>query len=147
MTEKSAMTAFASSFPYSLRQEVIWRDMDAFQHVNNAVYFRYFEDVRMAFLTEVGAIEYSKTHQIGPILASTRCDFRAPLLYPDGIRIGARVEEIKPRRLTMKYAVYSESQDVIAAEGEGLLVYYDYTAAKSCEIPDAIRLQLQQLVV
>ena len=137
------MSNFDDQFPYSIAQDVIWRDMDAFQHVNNAVYFRYFEDVRMAYFVKIGAIEYSNQHQVAPILATTRCDYRAPLEFPDRIRIGTRIEEIKPKRFTMKYAVYSENLDKIAAEGEGMLVYYDYAAAKSCEIPEIFRVQLK----
>jgi len=141
------MTAFKESYPYSMTQQVIWRDMDAFQHVNNAVYFRYFEDIRIAFFEELGALQYRDAHQIGPILATTRCDFRAPLLYPDKIIVGTRIEDIQAKRFMMQYAVFSESQQCIAAQGEGLLVYYDYAASKSCEIPQAIREPLQRFAL
>jgi acyl-CoA thioester hydrolase len=140
------MTDCDDAFPYSIEQEIIWRDMDAFQHVNNAVYFRYFEDVRMGFFEEIGAIQYGKTHQIGPILATTRCDYRAPLEFPGRIRIGTHIEDIKPKRFTMKYAVFSESLGRVAAEGEALLVYSDYAASACCEIPELIREKLQRLV-
>ena len=126
------------NYPLVITQDVIWSDMDAFQHVNNAVYFRFFEDVRMHLLESAGVVDYMKKRQVGPILASTSCNFRAPLTYPDNIHIAAGIEEIKTRTLTMKYSVYSEKLDKQAAEGEGLIVFYDYKRKLSCEIPAEI---------
>ncbi len=139
------MTGLEGRYPFVITQEVIWRDMDVYQHVNNAVYFRYFEDVRMAFFGEIGAVQLKNETQVGPILASTRCDFRLPLTYPDRIQIGTFIEDIRPKRFTMHYAVYSEDQQDVAAEGEGLLVYYDYGKGRSCEIPPAVRAGLQTM--
>jgi acyl-CoA thioester hydrolase len=132
-----------SAYPFQLGQDIIWRDMDANAHVNNAVYFRYFEDVRMALLQEVGAMDLLQRERIGPILASTRCDFRAPLDFPDRIRVGTRIEDLHNKRFTMKYAVHSERLERIAAEGEGLIVYYDYDAQASCAIPADLVPRLQ----
>jgi len=130
---------FLQAYDIIVKQDVIWRDMDAFNHVNNAVYFRYFEDARMAFFERTQVIQHMDETNIGPILASTQCQFRAPLNYPDRILIGARIKEISEKRFTMEYGVFSEQQNTLAAKGEGLVVYYDYNAAKSCEIPDVIR--------
>lgn len=139
------MPGLSERFPFVITQSLIWRDMDAYQHVNNAVYFRYFEDVRMALFDELGIVEHKNRTQIGPILASTRCDFRAPLSFPDRIQVGTAIEDLRPKRFVMKYAVYSETHDAMAAEGEGLLVFYDYNLNKSCEIPDVIRERLLAL--
>jgi acyl-CoA thioester hydrolase len=139
------MPGLSERFPFVITQSLIWRDMDAYQHVNNAVYFRYFEDVRMALFDELGIVEHKNRTQIGPILASTRCDFRAPLSFPDRIQVGTAIEDLRPKRFVMKYAVYSETHDAMAAEGEGLLVFYDYNLNKSCEIPDVIRERLVAL--
>ena len=125
-------------YPLVLSQDLIWGDMDAFQHINNTVYFRYFEDARMAYFDQAKIIEHMERSRIGPILASTRCDFRAPLIYPDKIQIAMYVEDIQLKRFTMKYLVYSESLDQVAAEGDGLAVYYDYRHKTSCEIPEEV---------
>lgn len=139
------MSDAMSDYPFVIAQELLWRDMDSYQHVNNAVYFRYFEDVRMAMLESLGMIAFMNSDQIGPILASTRCDFRAPLTYPGRIRIGTRIEELKGKRMVMKYAVYSEQLECIAAEGKGLLVYFDYGKNQSCDIPPQFVPQLKAL--
>ena len=76
---------FIEEYAVIVKQDVIWGDMDAFSHVNNTVYFRYFEDARMAFFEKTGVIAHMDSTNIGPILASTQCQFRAPLSYPDHI--------------------------------------------------------------
>lgn len=129
---------FKQEYPFNIKQDVIWSDMDIFKHVNNAVYFRFFEDVRMAFFDLTHVNSNMEATQKGPILASTQCQFKAPLTYPDRIIIGTRLTNIAEKRFTMEYAVYSESQACITTVGEGIIVFYDYKLAKSCEIPELI---------
>jgi acyl-CoA thioester hydrolase len=125
-------------YPIVLTQDLIWGDMDAYLHINNTVYFQFFETARMVYFDKIGVFEHKERTQVGPILASTRCDFRAPLAVPDTIRITAIIEDIKHNRFTMKHIVHSEKLDKVAAEGEGLIVFYDYKRGKSCEIPKVI---------
>ncbi|RRJ85432.1 acyl-CoA thioesterase [Aestuariirhabdus litorea] len=113
--------------------------MDAFQHVNNTVYFRYFEDARIAYFERAGVMDSMASSGQGPILASTQCRFRAPLTYPDSVRISARIESIADDRFTMRYRIWSHKLDCVAAEGEGVIVYFDYRAGAKCSIPDPIR--------
>lgn len=132
------MSKLEARYPIVLVQDVIWGDMDAFGHVNNTVFFRYFEDARWEFFNKFGVNEYKAKHNIGPILAATNCNFRLPLTFPDRIHIGARSTIQSPKKFSMEYVVYSEKQDGIAAEGEGLLVFYDYGQGRSCDIPGEI---------
>jgi len=134
---------FLRDYSLTVNQDVNWGDMDAFGHINNTVYFRYFENIRMAYFEKTSVNEHKNATQIGPILASTQCQFRAPLTYPDHIHIGTRIKELEKieqgeKRFTMEYAVFSEQQDCIAAKGEGLIVYYNYNEGKSCAIPESI---------
>jgi acyl-CoA thioester hydrolase len=142
---KNELQATLKPYPVQVTEEIIWGDMDAFQHVNNTVYFRYFESVRMAFMVETNMLEILQQSKLGPILASTSCDFRAPLTYPDTIHIGARVTDIQQRKISMEYIVISEKLNRIAAEGTGLMVYYDYAAGKACSIPESIVAAIQGL--
>lgn len=125
-------------YPIRISQDVLWGDMDAFEHVNNTVYFRYFEDARIATFNEINVIKYKQERQIGPILANTQCHFKLPLKFPDRIHIGSRIVGLGTKKFTMQYAVYSENFDAIVAEGDGLIVYYDYANNKSCEIPTEV---------
>lgn len=132
-------------YPVVLQQEVIWGDMDAFGHVNNTVYFRYFEDVRMAYFDKVGVTLSGSESRLGPILASVCCDFRLPLEYPDRIHIAARFAIDGLKKIRVHHRVYSERFQAVAAEGEGLIVYFDYSRGGSCEIPESIRSAIEAL--
>ena len=139
------MTDLTGQCPVVIRQDLIWNDMDAFQHINNTRYFRFFEDARIAYFEKIAILGYMQAHSIGPILASTRCDFRAPLQYPGKIQIAAWVDAIEKKHFTMKYRVYSESLGKVAAEGEAVIVTYDYSKGKSCDIPEQIVANIKSL--
>ena len=123
-------------YPVVLSQDVIWGDMDAFGHINNTVYFRYFEDARIAYFDKIGVHQQMEQFNIGPILAKTHCNFRLPLDYPDRIHIATRSSILSPKTFNMEYVVFSEQHGALTAEG--LIVYYDYANGNSCEIPEAI---------
>ena len=124
---------------------VAWRDMDAFSHVNNTQYFRWFEDGRLAYFEAVDIHELLEQSGVGPILASTSCRFRIPLVYPDTVRIGAEVTEFEPARFTMRYVVVSERHGKVAAEGEGVLVAFDYRTGQKATWPDGLAQRVERL--
>jgi len=121
-----------------IESPVVWGEMDAYKHVNNVVYFRYFESARMAYFDQVAINDSMKVDGIGPILASTQCRFKAPLTYPDTISIATCVSELSEDRFTMKYYVKSHASGRVVAEGEGLVVFYDYKNNCKHEIPSPI---------
>lgn len=125
-------------FPVQLILPVRWGDMDAFAHVNNIVYFQYFESARIAYFERMGIIGGAPTGP-GPILASTQCRFRAPVTYPDTVTVGARVAEVGEDRFRMEYAVWSERLATVAAKGEGVVVSFDYGAGRKIALPEAWR--------
>lgn len=132
------MKQLEKEYPVVLNQDVIWGDMDSFGHINNTVYFRYFEDARIAYFDKIGVHQQKEQYDIGPILATTHCNFKLPLDYPDRIHIVARSSILSPKKFNMEYAVFSEKYGSIVADGAGLIVYYDYANGKSCEIPKMI---------
>jgi len=130
-------------FPVVVEFPVAWGEMDALGHVNNTVYFRYFESARVAYLTKINFIDPASNNGIGSILASTQCDFRKALTYPDTVAIGARVTEISSDRFTMEYRVVSQRLHKIAAEGKGVIVSYNYREKRKEKLPAAIRENIQ----
>lgn len=139
------MTDHLRDFPVVIQLPVVWGEMDAFGHVNNTVFFRYFETARLAYFERIKFGETSNPSDIGPILASTSCRFRRPLRYPDTIHVGARVSEIGEDRFTMAYAISSEAHDDIAAKGEGVIVAYDYSAHQKASLPQDVRQRIEAL--
>ncbi|MCZ6858442.1 MAG: acyl-CoA thioesterase, partial [Gemmatimonadetes bacterium] len=98
-----------AKFPVVIEIPVQWGEMDAYGHVNNTVVFRFFESARIAFLDECNFIRAYHELNIGAILHSTACRFRRPLYYPDTVRVGARVTQIRTDRFEMEYVVFSTS--------------------------------------
>jgi acyl-CoA thioester hydrolase len=127
------------AFPVVVIAPVAWGEMDAFQHVNNSVYFRYFESARIAYFERLQFMELMQTTGVGPILASTQCRFRIPLTYPDMVRVGAKISDIADDRFVMRYTVVSQRLQKIAAEGEGVIVSFNYRENQKTLLPDVIR--------
>jgi len=86
------MEALLTSYPVVIEFSVAWGDMDAFQHVNNVMYFKYFESARIAYFEKIKFQDYMEKTAIGPILANTQCTFKIPLTYPDQVSVGAKVD-------------------------------------------------------
>jgi acyl-CoA thioester hydrolase len=124
---------------------VAWGEMDAFQHVNNVVYFKYFESARIAYFEETGINEHMQIRGIGPILGSTQCRFKAPLTYPDNITVATKITELNADRFTMKYFVKSDKSGRISAEGEGTIVFFDYNTNQKHHIPMEIVKTIKEL--
>lgn len=122
-----------------------WGHMDSLSHVNNTQYFRWFEDVRMTYFEASGLFGHMTTHGVGPILARTQCRFIVPLTYPDTVHVGTRIIDVGEDRFTMLYTVVSETRDVIAAEGEGRIVIFDYNLGHKAPIPPVIRDQMTRM--
>lgn len=129
------------SYPVRVPIPVAWGDMDAFQHVNNTVFFRYFETVRLAYFTRVRAMEAMEATGVGPILAETSCRFRRPLTFPDTVIAAARValDSMTEDRYVMEYLLWSETQATVAGSGMGVLVSYDYDASQRAPLPESVR--------
>ena len=132
-------------FPVVVESPVAWGEMDAFGHVNNTVYFRYFENARLAYFRAVGYMEEMERGGLGPILASTQCRFRLPLVYPDSVSVGARVRQLSGDRFVMEYRVVSHTHGAVAAEGDGRIVSYDYRAGAKAPVPDPVRRRIEEL--
>lgn len=141
----NTLTTFEQDYPVIIELPVQWGEMDAFNHVNNVTYFRYFESARIAYFEQAGLMERMKAEGVGPILASTECQYRRPVTYPDTLKIGARISEIQPFGFVQQYAIYSTAQDAIATQGSGRIVLLDYRTQKKVEPDEALVSTLKQL--
>jgi acyl-CoA thioester hydrolase len=132
-------------YPIVVTLPVLWCDQDAFQHVNNTVYLRWFESARIVYGERIGLSALMKAENIGPILASITCHYRLPITYPDVVLIGARISRIGRTSLTMDHLLLSEAASAVAAEGTSTLVIYDYNAARPHPVPDKVREAIEAL--
>lgn len=139
------MEKLLEGYPVVIEIPIAWGEMDSLQHVNNIVYFRYFESARMAYFHEIDIWSYMDETGIGPILASTACKFRIPLSYPDTVSVGTRIINVDEDRFVMKYVAVSHQHQRIAAEGEGVIVSYDYRGKKKAPLPEEIKARIEML--
>ncbi len=139
------MKELISAYPVVIEIPIAWGDMDAFQHVNNTVYFRHFESGRISYFEKIHFMEFMHDTGIGPILASTQCRFKIPLTYPDVVTVGTKVDNLEEDRFLMKYVVISRKHGQVAASGEGMMVTFDYRNNKKVPIPDEIRKRIMAL--
>jgi acyl-CoA thioester hydrolase len=134
-----------AKYPVVVRQPVVWGDMDSYRHVNNVVYFRYFENARLEYFKQMGWFEYEAKTGIGPILAETSARFRRALTYPDDIAIGARVVDVQEDRFSLEHAIVSSAQGRVVTLGTGLVVAYDYRNGSKAALPEELRLRISAL--
>jgi acyl-CoA thioester hydrolase len=132
-------------FPAIVEHPVSWGDMDAFGHVNNVVYFHYFESARLDYFRRMNCFSLGRPAGIGPIIHSTQCRFRRALTWPDTIAIGCRVTEIGPDRFTVSYRIVSRTANVIAADGSAIIVMFDYDAGVKAVMPAAVREAIERV--
>jgi len=132
-------------FPVVVEADLAWGEMDAFGHLNNVLFFRYFENARIRYMDEIGWFELHRTAGIGPIVASTQCRFRRPVHYPDRLLIGARIITIEPDRATFEHRMISRRWDDLAAEGQAVIVNYDYAAAQKAMLTHELRSAIDRL--
>lgn len=139
------MTDHLTRFPVSVDIPIRWGDMDAFQHVNNTVYFRYFETARIAYLEQLDVAGFMGIKSVGPIVAAINCRFRFPLTYPDRALTGVRVIQMGDDRFVMEHRLVSQRHGIVAAEGTATVVTYDFGAAHKAAIPDEVRQRILAL--
>lgn len=132
-------------YPVRLHLPVVWGDMDANLHLNNTVYLRHFENVRVSYFEAIGLEEAKKELGIGGILRDTYCRFKAPVDYPDSLWIGGRVDEVGEDRFTMGYLIWSVERKCVAAEGNGTIVCYDYRRQAKTAFPPSILNRIREL--
>tara|TARA_B100000683_G_scaffold153793_1_gene148665 strand:- start:2472 stop:2885 length:414 start_codon:yes stop_codon:yes gene_type:complete len=126
-------------------QKVYWGEMDAFNHVNNTIYFRYFENARLLYFEESGILEMMQKSQTGPIMAQADCQFIKAVKYPDYIKVKAFVSVIKNTSFKMEYELFSTKQNCLAAKGSSVIVMIDYNTGKKVSIPKNILESIERL--
>jgi acyl-CoA thioester hydrolase len=140
-----ALADLLAGYPVVIQQPVVWGEMDFYRHVNNTVYFRYFENVRLEYFRRLDWFDYERDTGVGPILAATQARFRKPLAYPDTVSISARVAQWNEDRFTMEHLVVSHRLATVVTEGQGTVVTYDYRAGKKVPIPEELRRRIAEL--
>ncbi|KIJ65425.1 hypothetical protein HYDPIDRAFT_110489 [Hydnomerulius pinastri MD-312] len=126
-------------------QSIVWGHHDAFRHVNNVHYLRFFESGRMQWVIALGDSLGGKDRTqamlagqgVSLILKSINVNFRRPVTFPDTLLIGHKAIVSSSRtQFTLAAAAYSYAQQAVVADSEGVIVWYDYDKLKKCDPGD-----------
>ena len=134
-----------SLFKIEIQLPVRWGDMDALGHVNNAKYLTYFESARIAYFDQIGAFARYSSEGIGPILATTRCDYLSPVVYPATLLVGARVVKVGTTSFEMEYLIRDANDGRPCAFGTSVQVLFDYRNQVKTPIPAEVREAIRAL--
>jgi acyl-CoA thioester hydrolase len=123
-----------------------WMDNDAYGHVNNVVYYSYFDTVVNAYLIGKGALDFAKSPVIG-LVAETHCNFFSAIAFPDKVRAGLRVGRLGNSSVRYEIGLFRNDAEVAAAQGHFVHVYVDRASNKPVALPDALKRALAPLVI
>lgn len=130
--------------PIKLSLRIDWSELDYFGHVNNVSFFKYIQAARVNYWDQVGLTQSHRETNIGPMLASCKCDFRQPLFYPGQVVIESRVEFIKNTSFSICHRILNDKGEV-AAEAQDIMVMYDFNKNEKIKFPDALRKKIEAL--
>ena len=133
-----------ADYPHFLAIPSRWMDNDIYGHVNNVVYYSYFDTVINAYLIETGGLDIQGGSVIG-VCAESQCAYHGALSFPEVIDAGLRVGHLGRRSVRYEIALFREGQSEPAAEGAFVHVFVTRAGMTPTEIPDPIRAALAKL--
>lgn len=121
-----------------------WNDNDVYGHVNNSVYYFFFDTIVNCWLMDNGLLEIGKSETIG-LVVETGCSFFAPITYPDVVHGGLRVSKVGSSSVTYEIGLFNNDDDQCAAKGHFIHVYVDEKTRRPVKLSDDMRAKLDQL--
>jgi acyl-CoA thioester hydrolase len=133
-----------NDFSTKLELRIDWSEIDLFGHVNNVAILKYVQAARINYLEAIGLMQLQSATKIGPILASTSCQFRKPLFYPGQVMLDSKVDSIKNTSFRIQHRLYNDHQEIFA-EAQDIIVFFDYIKNSKLIIPNEIREKIESL--
>lgn len=124
------------------QQTTRWRDNDAYGHVNNSVYYSYFDSSANRYLIEEGGLDIQNSPQVALVVAS-KCEYFSPIRYPDLLEIGFRVNKLGTKSVEYGLAVFKQGSVNACAAGTFTHVFVDRIQNKSVPIPPEFKAVLE----
>lgn len=121
-----------------------WMDNDIYGHVNNVVYYAWFDAAVNAHLIEQGALDIHAGSTIG-LVVETHCNYFAPLAFPQTVQAGIRVASIGSSSVRYEIGLFAQGEDLCAAKGHFIHVYVDRHSRRPVPLPDQLLTVLKAL--
>ncbi len=123
-----------------------WIDNDVYLHVNNVVYYSFFDTAVNQYLIEQGVLDIEDSHIIG-LVVETKCNYFTPVTFPDLVHAGLCVEKLGTSSVRYGIGLFRNDDDRAAAQGHFVHVYVDRTTRKAAAVPADMRAALERIVV
>ena len=123
-----------------------WADNDIYGHVNNVVYYSYFDTVVNQYLIEQRALDIEKSTVIG-LVVETQCEYFAPLSFPDMVHAGLRVAKVGNSSVRYEIGLFRNEEKSASAQGYFVHVYVDRASRRSTAVPADMRIALKRIAV
>ena len=136
--------ASRGEFAHFLALPTRWMDNDAYGHVNNVVYYSFFDTAVNRFLIDHGVLRIDASPVIG-LVVETGCRYHRPLTFPETVEVGIRVAHLGTSSVRYELGVFREGDDLAAAEGHFVHVYVDRESRTPARLPDALRAVLEEI--
>jgi acyl-CoA thioester hydrolase len=133
-------------YPHFRRIPTRWLDVDVYGHVNNVVYYAYFDTVINGYLVDAGVLDPQIGDAVG-FARETMCRFHRPLAFPQAVDAGLRVGRIGRTSVRYEIGLFAAGEDEPAADGHFVHVFVDRVARRPVPLPDRLRAALERLVV
>ncbi len=121
-----------------------WMDNDAYGHVNNVIYYSWFDTAVNAYLIEHGVLDIHHGQAIG-LVVETQCNYFSPLAFPQTVEAGLRVARLGHSSVRYEVALFAQDQDLCAARGHFVHVYVDRVSRRPVSLADPLKQLLETL--
>jgi acyl-CoA thioester hydrolase len=140
------MSNARASYKHFLTIPTRWMDNDVYGHVNNVVYYSYFDTVVNDYLMQHGGLDYRNDTIVG-LVVETMCQYKKSLAFPESIDVGLRVAKIGKSSVRFEIGIFRQGDDEPAAFGHFVHVFVERAVQKSVAIPELMRAALQKIYV
>jgi len=133
-----------TSYPHFQLIPTRWMDNDVYGHVNNVVYYSYFDTVVNQYLIEQGVLDIERSPVIG-LVVETQCHYFAPLTFPDAVNAGLRVAKLGNSSVRYEIGLFRNDETSASAQGHFVHVYVDRASRRPAGLPEPMRAALARI--
>ena len=140
------MSETRASYKHFLTIATRWMDNDVYGHVNNVVYYSYFDTVVNDYLMRHGGLDYRDGTVVG-LVVETMCQYKKSLAFPESVDVGLRVTKMGNSSVRFEIGIFKQGDDEPAAFGHFVHVFIERSMQKAVVIPEAFRRALERISV
>src|ERR671910_1214719 len=123
-----------------------WMDNDVYGHVNNVIYYSYFDTVVNGYLIDQGVLDIEESSIIG-LVVETQCRYFKPITFPDTVHAGLRVARLGSSSVLYEIGIFRNDEESAAAQGHFVHVYVDRESRRPTTLPPKMREALERILI